>query len=55
MAIWVYSAHTSRTTQARDFKFAEAAVQRSYVVMVALTKNDSVVGFVMEGHKRDRI
>ena len=27
------------TTQARDFKFAGAIVQRLYLVMVALTKN----------------
>ena len=27
------------TTRARDFKFAEAIVQRLYLVMVALTKN----------------
>ena len=32
-------AHMSMTTQARDFKFAGAIVQRLYLVMVALTKN----------------
>ena len=46
-------AHISMTTQARGFKFAEVIVQRLYLIMVALTKNQlsaNMVGFVMEGH-----
>ena len=46
-------AHISMTTQARDFKFAGAIVQRLYLVMVALTKigcRRNMVGSVMEGH-----
>ena len=38
-AIRVYFAHISMTTQARDFKFAGAIVQRLMLVMVALTQN----------------
>ena len=41
------------TLRARDFKFAEAIVQRLYLVIVALTKicyQHNMVGFVMEGH-----
>ena len=41
------------TTHARHFKFAETAVQRLQLVMVALTQNEfacNMVGFVRKGH-----
>ena len=41
------------TTPARDFKFFQVVVQRSYSVMVALTQKSfrrNMVGFVVDGH-----
>ena len=46
----VFFAHISMTAWATDFKFAGAAVQRLWLVMVALSQSRLSVRFVVEDH-----